>query len=139
MYTKLQAQRKKCFLEGINRANCLAWNRSFQYKSFWYELKRWNCTKILFTSSRVCPWTRKTFWLNILCSLSQLKDVKLFTLRLNILVSKLPLTFSIIVKTILAVWCNHINDKIQTECHLKSSSILKSNKFGSQFLGRISI
>ena len=27
--------------------------------SFWYELKWWNCTKILITASMVCVWTRK--------------------------------------------------------------------------------
>ena len=66
LYIKLQAQKKKCFLEGINRANCLAWNRSFQYK-----------VVLIWTSSgeiaqKFCSLqARKTFWLNILCSLSQ--------------------------------------------------------------------
>ena len=35
-------------------------------RSFRYELKQWNYTKILVTSSKVCNWTRKTFWVNIL-------------------------------------------------------------------------
>ena len=47
--------------------------KSFQYKSFWYKLKQWNCTKMLFTSGTVCEWTRKTFWVNILRSLSQVR------------------------------------------------------------------
>ena len=39
--------------------------KSFQYKSFWYKLKQWNCTKILFTLSIVCEWTRKHFgWIS---------------------------------------------------------------------------
>ena len=37
--------------------------------NFQYELKQWSCTKILITSSIVCAWTRKTFWVNILCFL----------------------------------------------------------------------
>ena len=48
----------------------------FQHKSFRYELKQWNCTKISFTSSIVCWWTRKTFWVN---TSSFLKYVELFT------------------------------------------------------------
>ena len=40
--------------------------KSFQYKSFGYKLlKQWNFTNILFTSSLVCEWTRKTFKVNI--------------------------------------------------------------------------
>ena len=35
-------------------------------RSFRYELKQWNYTKILVTSRKVCNWTRKTFWVNIL-------------------------------------------------------------------------
>ena len=41
-------------------------NRSFRYKSFRYELKQWNYTKISLTSSNVCAPTRETFWVNIL-------------------------------------------------------------------------
>ena len=48
----------------------------FQHKSFRYELKQWNCTKISFTSSIVCWWTRKTFWVN---TSSFFKYVELFT------------------------------------------------------------
>ena len=33
-------------------------------KSFRYELKQWNYTKISITSSKVCNWTRKTFCLS---------------------------------------------------------------------------
>ena len=43
-------------------------NQSFRYKLFRYELEWWNCTKISITSSIVCAWTRKTFWVNILRS-----------------------------------------------------------------------
>ena len=46
--------------------------KSCQYKSFWYKLKQWNFTNIRFTSSIVCEWTRKTFWVNIF-SLSQVR------------------------------------------------------------------
>ena len=35
-------------------------------QSFRYELKQWNYTKTLVTLSKVCNWTRKTFWVNIL-------------------------------------------------------------------------
>ena len=38
-------------------------------RSFRYELKWWNCTKILITASIVCVWTRKIFWVVILHSL----------------------------------------------------------------------
>ena len=55
----------------LNRCIGLKGNWSFRYKSFPYELKQWNCTKIWITSSKVCNWTRKTFWVNILRSLSQ--------------------------------------------------------------------
>ena len=48
----------------------------FQHKSFRYKLKQWNCTKISFTSSIVCWWTRKTFWVN---TSSFFKYVELFT------------------------------------------------------------
>ena len=41
-------------------------NRSFRYKSFRYEFKQWNYTKISSTSSNVCAPTRETFWVNIL-------------------------------------------------------------------------
>ena len=33
----------------------------------------WNCTKMSFSSSIVCAWTRKTFWMNTLCSSSQIR------------------------------------------------------------------
>ena len=46
-------------------------SKSFRNKSFWYELKQWNCTKISFTSGKVFTGTRKTFWVNALRSLSQ--------------------------------------------------------------------
>ena len=54
-------------------------SRSFWYKVVSilvvrYELKKWNCTKISITSSKVCSWTRNTFWLNILRSLSQVRE-----------------------------------------------------------------
>ena len=42
----------------------------FDSKLFWYELKRWNFAKSLFTSKKVCIWTRKTFWVNIFHSIS---------------------------------------------------------------------
>ena len=38
------------------------------------KLERWNCTKILITSSKVCNWTRKTFWVNVPRSLSQVRE-----------------------------------------------------------------
>lgn len=41
----------------------------FDTMLFQYKLKQWSCTKILITASIVCTWTRKTFWVNILCSL----------------------------------------------------------------------
>ena len=44
----------------------------FRYKSFWYELKQLNCTKISITSRKVCSW--KTFWVNILRSLRQVRE-----------------------------------------------------------------
>ena len=34
--------------------------------------KQWNCTKISITSRKVCSW--KTFWVNILRSLSQVRE-----------------------------------------------------------------
>ena len=46
----------------------------FQYRSFRYELKQWNWTKILVTSSKVWNWTRKFFWVNILYCLSQVRE-----------------------------------------------------------------
>ena len=46
----------------------------FQYRSFRYELKQGNCTKILITSSKVWNWTRKFFWVNILYCLSQVRE-----------------------------------------------------------------
>ena len=49
-------------------------NWSFRNRSFRYEFKQWNCAKILISSSKVCNWTRKIFWVNILCSLSQLRE-----------------------------------------------------------------
>ena len=42
--------------------------------SFRYKLKHWNCTKNLITSSKVCSWIRKTFWVNNLRSLSQVRE-----------------------------------------------------------------
>ena len=44
----------------------------FRYKSFRYDLKQLNCTKISITSRKVCSW--KTFWVNILRSLSQVRE-----------------------------------------------------------------
>ena len=44
----------------------------FRCKSFRYELKQLNCTKISITSRKVCSW--KTFWVNILRSLSQVRE-----------------------------------------------------------------
>ena len=38
------------------------------------ELKQWNCTKISITSRKVCSWTGKTFWVNILRSLNQVRE-----------------------------------------------------------------
>ena len=61
------------------------------YKWLRYELKQWNCTKTLITSSIVCVWTQETFWVNILHSLSHISwatYVKLFTTQLNKLASK---------------------------------------------------
>ena len=50
--------------------------KSFQYReSFWYKLKQWNFTKSLITSKTVCIWTRKTFWVNIFHSLSQVYGI----------------------------------------------------------------
>lgn len=46
-------------------------NWPFQHKSFQYNLKHWNNTKILITSSAVCAWKRKTSGATILHSLSQ--------------------------------------------------------------------
>ena len=43
-------------------------------QSFRYKLKQWNYTKILITSSKICNWTRKTFWVNILRSLSHERE-----------------------------------------------------------------
>ena len=44
----------------------------FDSKLFWYELKQWNFAKSFkITSKKVCIWTRKTFWVNIFHSLSQ--------------------------------------------------------------------
>ena len=43
-------------------------------RSFQYELKQWNCTKISIPSSIACSWTRKTFLVNILRSLSQVLE-----------------------------------------------------------------
>ena len=57
----------------------------FDTKLFWYIHKQWNCTQILFTLSLFCTWTRKTFWVNIICSLSHVEQ---FTPWLNKLVSK---------------------------------------------------
>ena len=34
---------------------------------------QWNCTKISFSSSIVCAWSRKTFWMNTLRSSSQIR------------------------------------------------------------------
>ena len=71
----------------LNRCIGLKGNWSFRYKSFPYELKQWNCTKIWITSSKVCNWTRKTFWVNILRSLTQR-----ISLYRNDFVSKRPVT-----------------------------------------------
>ena len=44
----------------------------FDSKLFWYELKQWNFAKSFkITSKKVCIWTRKTFWVNIFHSVSQ--------------------------------------------------------------------
>ena len=61
-------------------------SKSFRNKSFWYELKQWNCTKISFTSSNIFAWTKETFWVNALRSLSQVSGT--FTPPLSKLVSK---------------------------------------------------
>ena len=46
--------------------------RDFRETRPWVrELKQWNCQKISITSSKGCNWTRKTFWVNILRTLSQ--------------------------------------------------------------------
>ena len=43
-------------------------------KSFRYKLQSWKCTEISITLCIVCAsWTRKTFWLNTLRSLSQVR------------------------------------------------------------------
>ena len=59
----------------------------FSTKSFRYKFKQWICTKISFTSSIVCAWTRKTFWVNILRSFSQVRGTT-YTSRLNKRASK---------------------------------------------------
>ena len=49
-------------------------NRSFRYKVISIEvvsLKQWNCKEVSIASSIVCAWTRKTVWVNFLCSLNQ--------------------------------------------------------------------
>ena len=56
---KLESRIQDC--PGLPFMRRLIGNRSFRY-----ELKQWNYTKILVTSSKVCNWTRKTFWVNIL-------------------------------------------------------------------------
>ena len=66
-------------------AGCLQGKRHFDTKLFWYIHKQWNCTNILLTLSLVCTWTRETFWVNIICSLSHVEQ---FTPRLNKLVLK---------------------------------------------------
>ena len=38
------------------------------------ELKQWNYTKISLTSIIACSWTRKTFWMNIFRSFSQVLE-----------------------------------------------------------------
>ena len=53
----------------------------FETMLFQYELKQWRCTKILITSSIVCAWTRKTFWVNILCSLHCKPSMRYLQLR----------------------------------------------------------
>ena len=72
--------------EGLQEnAFSAAGNRSFRC-----NLKQRNCTKIPNTSSIVCTWTGKTFGVNILRSLSQVRET--FSPLLNKLVSKRPVT-----------------------------------------------
>lgn len=84
-------------------------NLLFQYKVILIQTQEVQMQKRLFASSVVCEWATKTFWVKLYSSfLSQLqvyrttkifwvhilcclaKDVKLFTPRLNTLVSKCP-------------------------------------------------
>ena len=58
----------------IIKGNCRFDTNLFWYKSFLYELKHWNCSKNVSTSSTVCAWTRKTFREIILHSLSQVHE-----------------------------------------------------------------
>ena len=84
----------------LSRAT-LAWLRAetghFDLKSFRYKLKQWNCTKNFFTLSIVCELTRKTFWVNIF--VLKAKYVKLFTLRMKKLVSKLLVSRQLRIET----------------------------------------
>lgn len=48
------------------------------------NLKQWNCTKIPNTSSIVCTWTGKTFGMNILRPLSQVRETFLRLYWINL-------------------------------------------------------
>ena len=73
-YIMMQTKQKDSFFKNnwfINEIYGDMETGHFHSKSFWYELKQWNFAKRLITSKKVCIWTRKTFWVNIFHSLSQ--------------------------------------------------------------------
>ena len=72
------------------------WKPVVSVQVVWIRTQQWNCTRISITSSKVCSWTRKTLWVNILRCLSlvrnylHLEGINLY--RNDLIVSKRPVT-----------------------------------------------